>query len=76
MADEYFTTVTATVRITLRSERPLTEEEVGDVLSETPYEFGYDDGEGVGLEDGESVHICATEWFDNDIVKINAEGVH
>lgn len=68
---EYFTTVRAEVYITLRSERPLDKEEVYEVLSETHYEFGAE--EGVGLEDGESVHICATRWEDNEITHLNRE---
>jgi hypothetical protein len=66
---EYFTTVRAEVYITLRSERELTKQEVYEVLSETNYEFGTD--EGVGLEDGESVHISRTVWEDNEITHMN-----
>ena len=70
---EYFTTVRAEVYITLRSERPLDKEEVYEVLSETHYEFGAE--EGVGLEDGESVYICATRWEDNEITHLNHEDI-
>ena len=69
---EFHTTVRAEVYLTLRSERPLTEEEVYDILSECNYEFGSDD-EGFGLEDGESAHICATRWEGNVITRFNDE---
>lgn len=66
---EYFTTVRAEVYITLRSERPLQDSEVQEVLSEMHYEFG--DGEGYGLEDGESVYVCATRWEENTVTRLN-----
>lgn len=68
---EYHTTVRAEVYITLRSERPLDKEEVYTILSEMNYEFG--DDEGFGLDDGESAHICATRWEDNEITRINEQ---
>ena len=68
---EYFTTVRAEVYITLRSERPLDKHEVYDVLSEMHYEFG--DEEGYGLDDGESTHICATRWEENEITHLNKD---
>jgi hypothetical protein len=68
---EYHTTVRAEVYITLRSERPLDKEEVYTMLSEMNYEFG--DDEGFGLDDGESAHICATRWEDNEITRINEQ---
>lgn len=71
MSKEYFTTVRAEVYITLRSERPLTEQEVCYVLDEMYYEFGSE--EGVGFEDGESAHICATEWEDYQVTTMNLE---
>ena len=68
---EYHTTVRAEVYITLRSERPLDKEEVYTILSEMNYEFG--DDEGYGLDDGESAHICATRWEDNEITRMNEQ---
>jgi len=73
MAEEYFTTVSATVKITIRSDEPITEADVDQFLSETSYEFG--DDYGITMENGETCYIAATEWTDNDIVKINAEDI-
>lgn len=70
---EYFTTITATVKITVRSDEPLTEEDVDEFLSETPYEFG--DDEGLTVTGGGTCYIAATEWTDNDIVHMNKEDV-
>lgn len=71
MSNEYHTTVRAEVYITLRSERPLTADEVCNVLSDTPYEFG--DEEGYAFEDGASAHICATDWEDYEVTTMNLE---
>lgn len=67
---EFHTTIRAEIYLTLRSERPLTEEEVYDILSDCDYEIG-SDGEGFGLEDGESAHICETRWEDSVITRFN-----
>lgn len=71
MSDEYFTTVTATVRLTVRSDEPLTEDDVDQFLSETSYEFG--DDEGLTVEGGGTCYIAATEWTGNEIEKLNLE---
>ena len=68
---EYFTTVYATVKLTIRSDEPLDEEDVDEFLSDTPYEFGLP--EGVIVEGGSTCHIAATEWTDNDITILNYE---
>ena len=68
---EYFTTVQVTVNLTIRSDEPLTEEDVDEFLSETPYEFG--DEQGLTVEGGGTCHIVATEWTDNDITILNYE---
>jgi len=68
---EYFTTVYATVKLTIRSDEPLDEEDVDEFLSETPYEFGGD--EGLTVEGGGTCHIAATEWTDNNITILNYE---
>jgi hypothetical protein len=73
MRDEYFTTVVATVRLTVRSDEPLTEDDVDEFLSETSYEFG--DDEGLTTTGGGTCHIAATEWTGNEIVKLNLEEV-
>lgn len=71
MSQEFHTTVRAEVYITLRSERALDKEEVYTILSEMHYEFG--DDEGYGLDDGESAHITATRWEENEITRMNEE---
>ena len=68
---EYFTTVQVTVKLTIRSDEPLTEEDVDEFLSETPYEFG--DDYGLTVEGGGTCYIAATEWTDNDITILNYE---
>ena len=68
---EYFTTVYATVKLTIRSDEPLDEEDVDEFLSETSYEFG--DEYGLTVEGGGTCHIAATEWSDNDITILNYE---
>ena len=68
---EYFTTVQVTVNLTIRSDEPLTEEDVDEFLSETPYEFG--DDYGLTVEGGGTCYIAATEWTDNDITILNYE---
>ena len=68
---EYFTTVQVTVNLTIRSDEPLTEEDVEEFLSETPYEFGSD--EGLTVEGGSTCYIAATEWTDNQITVLNYE---
>jgi len=73
MCEEYFTTVTATVKITVRSDEPLNESDLDEFLSETPYEFG--DDYGLTTSGGGTCYIAATEWTDNDIVHMNKEEV-
>lgn len=68
---EYFTTVNVAIKLTIRSDEPLTEEDVEEFLSETPYEFGSD--EGVTVEGGGTCYIAATEWTDNQITVLNYE---
>ncbi|MEL0016677.1 MAG: hypothetical protein VW715_15765 [Rhodospirillales bacterium] len=70
---EYFTTITATVKITVRSDEPLSAADVDEFLSETPYEFG--DEYGLTVTGGGTCHIAATEWTDNNIVDMNKEDV-
>jgi hypothetical protein len=69
---EYFTTVSATVKITIRSDRPLDEDQVQEFLSETSYEFGCD-GDGLTVEHDTTCHIAATEWTDNHVINFNKE---
>jgi len=69
---EYYTTVRAEVSITFRSERPMTKQEVHEILAECDYEFGTGD-EGFGLDDNHSAHICQTQWEDNAITHLNEE---
>ena len=70
---EYFTTVTATVKITIRSDELLSTSDVDEFLSETPYEFG--DEYGLTVTGGGTCYIAATEWTDNNIVHMNKEDV-
>lgn len=68
---EYNTLVKAEVYLTLRSERPMTRDEVFGMLSEIGYEFG--DEEGYELEGDEVAHVTMTEWTHNEIVNLNEE---
>ena len=68
---EYFTTVQVTVKLTILSDQPLDEDDVDEFLSETPYEFG--DDEGLTTTGGGTCYITATEWTDNKITILNYE---
>lgn len=75
MEQEYFTTVRAEVLITLRSEQHLTEQDVHQVLAETDYEFGTDEGVDVAPEDSNDpnvVRISGTCWEENEITSLNS----
>lgn len=74
MEQEYFTTVRAEVYITLRSEHPITEQDVHQVLAETHYEFGTDEGIDVAPEDSNDpnvVCVSGTCWEENEITSLN-----
>lgn len=68
---EYNTLVRAGVYLTIRSDRPITKDEVYHMLAEIGYEFG--DDEGYELEDNEVAQIARTEWVHNEILKLNEE---
>lgn len=74
MQEEYFSTVTATVKITIRSDEPLDAAMVDEFLSETSYEFGDEYGLTVGPAAKEATcYVAATEWTDNSILNLNKE---
>ena len=70
---EHLTVVKATVNVHIHSDRPLTEEEVHQMMSEASYEIGQDFGgeESYVFEAGEPAYVCGTEWTDTDIVHLN-----
>ena len=70
---EHLTVVKATVNVHIHSDRPLTEEEVHEMMSEASYEIGQDFGgeESYVFEDGEPAYVCGTEWTDTELVHLN-----
>ena len=70
---EHLTVVKATVNVHIHSDRPLTEEEVHEMMAEASYEIGenFQGEDSYIFEDGEPAYVCGTEWTDTDIVHLN-----
>lgn len=70
---EHRTVVKATVNVSIHSDRPLTEEEVHEMMAEASYEIGenFQGEDSYIFEDGEPAYVCGTEWTDTDIVHLN-----
>lgn len=70
---EHLTVVKATVSVHIHSDRPLTEEEVHEMMAEASYEIGdnFSGEDTYVFEDDESAYVCGTEWTDTDIVHRN-----
>jgi len=71
---EYLTVVKATVNVHIHSDRPLTEEEVQEMMSNASYEIGdnFDGEDAYVFEDDEPAYVSGTEWTDTDIVALNS----
>ena len=68
--NEYLTVVHATIKVEIHSERPLTEEEVQDMMSEADYSIGESfsgTSEQYIMEDHEPAYVCGTEWMESEI---------
>jgi hypothetical protein len=70
---EHLTVVKATVNVHIHSDRPLTEEEVQEMMANASYEIGnsFDGEDSYVFEDDEPAYVCGTEWTDTDIVHLN-----
>ena len=70
---EHRTVVKATVNVSIHSDRPLTEEEIQEMMANASYEIGenFQGEDSYIFEDGESAYVCGTEWTDTDIVHLN-----
>tara|TARA_E500000081_G_scaffold92789_1_gene93860 strand:- start:355 stop:591 length:237 start_codon:yes stop_codon:yes gene_type:complete len=70
---EHRTVVKATVNVSIHSDRPLTEEEIHEMMANASYEIGnsFDGEDSYVFEDDETAYVCGTEWTDTDIVHLN-----
>lgn len=70
---EHLTVVEATIRVHVHSDRPLTEEEVHEMMSNASYEIGdnFDGEDSYVFEDDEPAYVSGTEWTDTEIVQLN-----
>ena len=70
---EHLTVVKATVSVHIHSDRPLTEEEVHEMMSNASYEIGdnFDGEDAYVFEDDEPAYVSGTEWTDTEIVQLN-----
>jgi len=70
---EHLTVVEATIRVHVHSDRPLTEEEVHELMAEASYEVGenFQGEDSYIFEDGEAAYVCGTEWTDTELVHLN-----
>jgi hypothetical protein len=71
---EYLTVVKATVSVHIHSDRPLTEEEVQEMMSNASYESGdnFDGEDAYVFEDDEPAYVSGTEWTDTEVVALNS----
>lgn len=70
---EHLTVVKATVSVHIHSDRPLTEEEVHEMMSNASYEIGdnFDGEDAYVFEDDEPAYVSGTEWTDTEVVQLN-----
>ena len=71
---EHLTTVEVKIRVNINSDRPLTEEEVHEMLAEASYEIGenFQGEDSYVWEDEGTAYVCATEWTDVEVKRLNA----
>jgi len=71
---EHLTVVKATVNVHIHSDRPLTEEEVQEMMSNASYEIGdnFDGEDAYVFEDDEPAYVSGTEWTDTEVVALNS----
>ena len=71
---EHLTVVEATIRVHVHSDRPLTEEEVHEMMAEASYEIGenFQGEDSYIFEDCEPAYVCGTEWTDTEVVQLNS----
>ena len=71
---EHLTTVEVKIRVNINSDRPLTEEEVHEMLAEASYEIGenFQGEDSYVWEDEGTAYVCDTEWTDVEVKRLNA----
>ena len=71
---EHLTVVEVKIRVNINSDRPLTEEEVHEMLAEASYEIGenFQGEDSYILEDEGAAYVCGTEWTDVEVKRLNA----
>jgi len=71
---EHLTTVEVKIRVNINSDRPLTEEEVHEMLAEASYEIGenFQGEDSYVWEDEGTAYVCSTEWTDVEVKRLNA----
>ena len=71
---EHLTVVKATVSVHIHSDRPLTEEEVQEMMSNASYEIGdnFNGEDAYVFEDDEPAYVSGTEWTDTEVVALNS----
>ena len=71
---EHRTVVEVKIRVNINSDRPLTEEEVHEMLAEASYEIGENfQGEDSYIFEGDgAAYVCGTEWTDVEVKRLNA----
>ena len=70
---EHLTVVEVKIRVSINSDRPLTEEEIQEMMADASYEIGdnFQGEDSYIFDDGEPAYVCGTEWTDTDIVHLN-----
>ena len=70
---EHRTVVEVKIRVSINSDRPLTEEEIQEMMADASYEIGdnFQGEDSYIFDDGEPAYVCGTEWTDTDIVHLN-----
>ena len=70
---EHRTVVKATVTVSIHSDRPLTEEEIHEMMANASYEIGnsFDGEDSYVFEDDETAYVCGTAWLETAIVHLN-----
>jgi hypothetical protein len=71
---EHLTVVEVKIRVNINSDRPLTEEEVHEMLAEASYEIGenFQGEDSYVWEDEGTAYVCGTEWTDVEVKRLNA----
>ena len=71
---EHLTVVEVKIRVNINSDRPLTEEEVHEMLAEASYEIGenFQGEDSYVFEEDGTAYVSGTEWTDVEVKRLNA----